>query len=456
MIKDAIDSRGGTTGAERATESGAASESSVQNSHPLKRLLVLLACVFVAMVGFGIVLPVLPFYTERLVRAGGASARDVAIQVGLLTAVYPLAQLLFAPLWGRWSDTLRRKRIVLVGISGAAVGQTLFAFASSLPALYVARAVGGILTAALFPATAAYVADGTTTAQRARGMAWLGTAVSLGAVAGPGLGGVLARTTWQLRAASGAVVVSSFAVPFLAAAALALIALAAALVWLPESSPARSASESQARAEPAPRAAGGTKGADGLAKHPQRGSALAPLLVMAGAGQFGLALFEATFALYANRMWNYGPAQIGVAFMVCGLVMALAQAGATAVLARRVGALAQVAGGFGLVGGSLALLPAARGRVLVLLTVAFLALGLALIVPNLAALIATRSSRQRTGRALGVQSAANSLGQVVGTLAGGALLAWRMEAPYFVAAAVLLGLGGAVGWREAKPPATAR
>ena len=415
-------------------------------THPTRGLLALLGCVFVAMIGFGITLPVLPFYTERLARAGGASARDVAIQVGLLTAVYPLAQLVFAPLWGRWSDSLGRKRVVLVGIAGAALGQTLFAFATTLPALYAARAVGGVLTAALFPAAAAYVSDATATGGRARGMAWLGVAASMGAVVGPGLGGLLAQTSWQLRTSAGRVIISSFAVPFLAAAVLAVLAFVAALMWVPDSRPAPVTSPIQGeRTEP-----GASGQAPRLGANPRPGLALQPLLMLAVAGQFGLALFEATFALYANRMWSYGPSEIGTAFMVCGLVMALAQVGVTTARARRVmGELMQVAAGFALVAASLAFLPAAGVRALVLMTVAVLALGLALIVPNLAALITTQGNRRRTGSALGAQGAANSLGQVLGTLAGAALLAWRMEAPYFAAAATLAAVGVAVGRQAA-------
>ena len=207
--------------------------------------------------------------------------------------------------------------------------------------------------------------------------------------------------------------------PFLAATTLALLAFAGALAWLPEARTAPVNADA-----PADLAQGGA----------DRPRALWPLLALAVAGQFGLAIFESTFALYGNRMWNYGPSEIGAAFMACGLVMTIAQIGVTTSLARRaMGELTQVALGFGMVGAGLALLSVARGRVAVLAVVAVLALGLALIAPNLAALIAMRSSRARTGRALGIQSAANSVGLVLGTLAGGGLLAWQMEAPFLMA-----------------------
>ena len=202
-----------------------------------KRLLVLLGCLLVATIGFGVTLPVLPFYTERfaLRRPGAGWIGSVAVQVALLTAVYPLLQLLVAPLWGRLSDRVGRRRVLLIGIAGAAASYLLFGFARSLAMLYVARATGGLLSSAIFPAAASYVADSTTDAQRSRGMAWLGTASSLGAVLGPALGGTLARTGWELGASGGAALISSFAIPFLAAALLALAALASVFLWLPES-----------------------------------------------------------------------------------------------------------------------------------------------------------------------------------------------------------------------------
>ena len=145
-----------------------------------KHLLVLFFCLFLVMIGFGITLPVFPFYAERLARAGGASQGVAAVHVGLLTGLYALMQFLFAPLWGRWSDRIGRKPLVLIGIAGFAVAQALFGLANSLWLFYGARLIGGILSSAMFPAVTAYVADVTTEDERSRGMAWEGTAVSLG------------------------------------------------------------------------------------------------------------------------------------------------------------------------------------------------------------------------------------------------------------------------------------
>ncbi len=200
-----------------------------------RHLFVLLACLFVIMIGFGITLPVLPFYVERLALAAGATQQSVAIHVGLVTGVYALGQLLFAPLWGRWSDRIGRRPLILIGIGGYVIAQTLFGLATPLWLLYAARILGGILSSATLPVSAAYVADMTTDKERGRGMAWLATAVSLGFVVGPALGGILSRTDLHFAAQYGLFMIDSFSIPFFAAAFLGLLTFFAAMRWLPES-----------------------------------------------------------------------------------------------------------------------------------------------------------------------------------------------------------------------------
>ncbi|HEY5931296.1 MAG TPA: MFS transporter, partial [Nitrospira sp.] len=133
--------------------------SSSERSHGRNALPTLLMALFVVMIGFGVTLPVLPFFTERLVRADGESRDSIAFHVGMLTAIYALMQFVMAPVWGRWSDTIGRRRLMLTGIAGAMASQFLFAVSTSLWLLYLARTAGGILSSALFPAAAAYIAD---------------------------------------------------------------------------------------------------------------------------------------------------------------------------------------------------------------------------------------------------------------------------------------------------------
>ena len=166
--------------------------------------------------------------------------------------------------------------------------------------------------------------------------------------------------------------IDGFSVPFVAAALLGMITLVAAVRWLPE-----------LMAVPAPHAAGDTVNRDWRAL----ARSLGPLLGMAFVAPLGLALFEATFALYGQAKFGYGPARVAALFVVCGLVMTVFQIGAVGLLAGRIRETVQIGAGFGLLGTGLALRAIVRSTFLVLALVGLLALGTALISPNLAALI---------------------------------------------------------------------
>lgn len=398
---------------------------------PKKPLMLVLACLFVVMIGYGITLPVLPFYTERLAMAEGSSSDSAAIHVGLLTAIYPLMQLVFAPLWGRWSDRAGRKPLLLIGMGGFAVAQALFGVSTSLAALYGARIVGGILSSATIPTVTAYVTDMTSESNRSRGMAWQGTAVSLGVVVGPALGGVLSRGDLHLDFGFQHFRADSFSTPFFAASALALLALLAAVRVLPESLPIKAAD-------------GGTEVLDFQWRGVVR--TLAPLLGLALAAQFGLAMFESTFALHARRMLDYGPSEVGAAFMVCGLVMAVLQAGVVGFLGGGGNGTRQIAAGFSIMGVALFLFVFLRGLPFVLAAVGWLALGMALVAPNVAALV-SRGGGHNTGAVMGILNAANSVGQVGGPALGGFMFAWGMPLAYTLTGALMLAIGLMLAWR---------
>jgi DHA1 family multidrug resistance protein-like MFS transporter len=407
-----------------------------------KHLFVLLGCLFVVMIGLGVTMPVLPFYVERLALAEGVSRQSVAMHVGLLTGVYALGQLLFAPVWGRLSDRTGRRPLVLVGIGGYVIAQVLFGLATSLWLLYAARILGGILSSAILPVSAAYVVDLTTDEERSRGMAWLGTAVSLGFVVGPALGGTLSRRGLHFTARFWHFMIDSFSVPFFAAAALGLFTLLAAMRWLPES----------LHADDGLRIVREGKRTDwrGLVR------SLGPLLGLALAGQFALAIFEAMFALYAQAKFNFGPVEVGAVFVVCGLVMTVFQVGAVGILAGRISEIYQIGAGFALMGMSLSLLVTARTMFIVFALVGLLALGMAFISPNLAALISKRGGSRHAGAALGVQNAANSLGQTSGPLLGGVLFIWQINAPYLLTGILLIVVALAIGLKAGGVLRTAR
>ncbi len=402
-----------------------------------KNLFLLLACLFVVTIGFGITLPVLPFYAERLHIAGSTNRQTMAVHITLLTSIYALTQLIFSPFWGSWSDRVGRGPLVLLGLAGAAITQLLFGIVNSLWMLYAVRALGGFLTSAMLPAATAYIADITAERDRNRGMAWLGSAVSLGVVAGAALGSLSTRTELDFAISNRYFKIDGFSLPFFAAAVLAGIAFSIALRWLPESLHSRLAPASR---RPRPQA---IRWLDS-SKRP-----LLRLLALTIVGQFGLTIFEATFPLYSQEKLNYGPAEIGIVFMVCGLVMAVFQVIAVSYFSKYLSAIYQVALGFSLMGIGIALLLIMRTLPLVVGAVSLLSLGMAFVSPNLTALIANRGG-EHTGAILGMQNAASSLGQVGGPLLGGLLFAWQADAPYLIAGVFLGGLGLAIGFAKTR------
>ncbi|MDF2636944.1 MAG: major facilitator transporter, partial [Pelosinus sp.] len=155
-----------------------------------RALPILFLVMFLVMIGFGIIIPVLPFYAEEI----GANPT----QLGLLMAVYSLMQLIFAPFWGKLSDRIGRKPIMMMGIAGLALSFFMQAMATELWMLFAARIIGGILSSANMPTAMAYVADITTPENRGKGMGIIGAATGLGFVFGPAIGGVFSKTSMNL------------------------------------------------------------------------------------------------------------------------------------------------------------------------------------------------------------------------------------------------------------------
>lgn len=199
----------------------------------IKKLSLLLVCLFVVAIGFGVSLPVLPFFFTHL-HAAAVPLETIAIHTTFLTSIYAFVQLIASPFWGQWSDRVGRRPLILLGIAGSAVAQILFGLASSVTMLYVVRALGGFLAAAMLPAATAYVADITTDRDRAKGMALVGTASSLGAIVGPAFGGLTTREDLHFTLGLFDLKIEKYAPPFFLAAALMFLTLLVAFRWLPE------------------------------------------------------------------------------------------------------------------------------------------------------------------------------------------------------------------------------
>jgi MFS family permease len=345
--------------------------------------------VLLDLIGFGIVIPILPFITPRL----GGSEFDIA----LIIATYAVFATLVAPLWGRLSDRLGRKPILMLCTIGAAAAYSLLAFATSLWMIYAARALAGVM-AGNFPVASAMMADITPPEERARGMGLVGAAFGLGLVIGPVLGGLLAGPD------------GSFTVPCLLAAVMSVLAVLAAWAFLPES---RHAAERAAT----PTSVGGLWS---LLRATQ--SRLLMLQYVLHTGSISAITY--LFPLWVYALLDWEAREVGIVFGVVGAIMALNQGLLMGRLVNLAGEvmLLRVCTSLFLVGQLLALFASgAAGMV----TSLILALGGAtLCMPILNAMTSRRGGVDERGRLLGAASAAAGLGRIAGPIVAGGLLSF--------------------------------
>jgi len=371
-----------------------------------------LAAVLVVAMGYGIVLPVLPFLLAGDLGAAGSEA--IAWHTGLLTGVYMIAVFLFAPLWGRVSDRIGRRMVILFGLAGFSGAILSFAFASSLVSAYVLRLFAGLFAAAVVPVIFARVGDEQAVQERARSFAWLYAANALGFLLGPALSG------WLVYAGAPEA-------PFFTVAALS------GLLWLVTY-----------RQPPKPRL-----------RRPRavvvetKETSLFSLLALSFLVMVGLGAYEVGIALHGQQILNLGPREIGWMFAECSLIMILAQSVALAPLVRRHGGAQLLAPGMLAMAAGVGLLPYAANYSLSLLAVGMFAAASGLLIPVLAYLVSLAAGAAQ-GAVLGQQTAFASLGQAVGSAAAGWLFALQEEALFWVTAGLLS--GGVLIVRRAQLP----
>lgn len=366
-------------------------------------LMALLFTVFLDLLGFGMIIPILALYAERF----GVS--DVAITG--LAAIYSVMQLLFAPIWGRMSDRYGRRPILLLSIAGSCLSQLGYALAPSFAWLVVARALAGVCGANI-SAAQAYIADSTEGKDRAAGMAMLGSALGLGFAFGPVFGGLLGLDDPHL--------------PFLAASMLSLGNFIVAFFTLRE--PLAAAQRTAARAL--------------TWKSLARTVATPRLRVLIGllfVVTFGFAQLEGTFPLFLERRFGFGRREVSWVFAGMGAVIIVAQGVLVRRLVNRVGERALVIAGTALMATGMALAALAHGMATLVASAGLVALGSGLNSPALSSLISRATDGDQQGGVLGVSQSFSALARGLGPLCGGVLLAYGPGAPYVAAAGFMLG-----------------
>ncbi len=380
-------------------------------------LAIIFLTVFIDLLGFGIIIPLLPFYAESF----GANA----FVVGLLSTSFSLMQFLFSPVLGRLSDRIGRRPIILLGLAGSCASYLVLAVASSLAVVFLARIVGGIAGANI-PTAQAYIADVTTPENRAKGMGLVGAAFGLGFIFGPAIGGILSHF--------------GPSAPMWSASALCGANLVAAYFLLPESRSVDSTRRTLGRMEALHRAM-----AD------RRLILLLALYFIVTAAFSG---FEATFALFSERRFGFTVATIGYLFAFIGGTLALVQGVLVGRVVKRVGEARLIPVAIAVIGIGIGLVPFAWTLPALLAAVATLAVGMGFNGPALSAMVSRLTHADDQGGMLGLASSLASLGRVVGPAWGGFLFdAWGMTTPYLSAAAFMfVAVGVAVASLHSAPP----
>jgi DHA1 family tetracycline resistance protein-like MFS transporter len=382
----------------------------------LSPLIIVFVTVFIDLLGFGIIIPLLPFYAETF----GATA----FTVGLLATSFSLMQFIFAPIWGRVSDRVGRRPIILLGLLGSCLSYFGFGMASTLTSLFAARIFAGIAGANI-PTAQAVVADLTTPENRAKGMGMVGAAFGLGFIFGPAIGGFLSRY--------------GYSVPAFFASGLSLVNFIAAWFLLPET------------LKPEHRAIERVGRLDALR------SALArphlPLLLVIGfLVVAAFSAFESTFALFAERSYGFHASSIGYVFAFVGIILVIVQGFLVGKVVKKIGEHHIVPASLAIVAIGLLMIPATRSVAALLVANGVMAVGMGFNNPSLMSLVSRYSAAEDQGGVMGLTQSLNSLARIVGPLWGGfAFDHLGIGMPYITSAAVM-GIAAALSihalWRS--------
>jgi MFS family permease len=405
-------------------------------------VLVIFLTVFIDLIGFGIILPLIPSYGEHFGARG--------ITIGLIFASFSAMQFIFSPIWGRLSDRHGRRPILLISTAGAAASYALFACSTGLEnhtaalwLMVVSRMFAGICGGNITVAQA-YIADITPPAERSKKMGLIGMAFGLGFTFGPLIGAVSLRHWGETG-------------PGWFAAALCAANFLLALFILIESHKPDSA-----QAAPRPHL-------DQWA-HTLREPKVGFLVIVFFLATFCFSCFESTLTLLVGANFHLGfvrdatsASTVGYLFFYCGIIGAFVQGGAIGRLVKRMGEPKLIALSLVLTAVSFAWIPFIQGAsqfswkglfqpaglpwVWLLMALTLLSVGTSLTRPPLFGLLSNLTPAHEQGATIGVAQGAGSLARILGPVFATALLAWSAPLPYLVCAAVLLGTTALVGWR---------
>ena len=363
-------------------------------------LVIIFITIFIDLVGFGIVIPVLPLYAERY----GASESTI----GLLLAVYSMMQFIFAPILGKISDRVGRRPVLLVSLIGTSVGFLIMGFANRLPQgigfvgisatliwLFTARIIDGISGGNISTAQA-YIADVTPPEERSRGMGLIGVAFGLGFIFGPAIGGVMSHVSPEA--------------PFFFASALAAANVTALYFLLPES------------LSPEHRGQAHSRGNLFDVLKESGNWHLKSVMATYFFATLAFAMMTATYALFASKRFAFDATHTGYVFAFVGVIGAVIQGGLLGRLVKAFGEKTLAVVGTAIFAVSLFALPISGTVAMLLLTSTGVAIGNSFVTPTLNGMASKGVGPAAQGRILGMMASAASLARIFGPVLGGVLL----------------------------------
>lgn len=357
-------------------------------------LIIIFVTVFIDLIGFGMVIPILPFY------ANTSPFNATPLEIGFLVASYSLMQFFFSPLLGRLSDRYGRRPILFISLLGSAIGYAVLGFATTLLLVFVGRIIGGI-TGGNISTAQAYIADVTTKENRSKGMGLFGAAFGLGFILGPAIAGVLSKYGVHI--------------PFYFAAVLSLANAVALYFVLPESLKA------SARAALPGRRNRILELFESLSDKEFREINLVYFLLVTA-----FSIMTYAFVLYTAYRFDYSPEENGYLFAFVGSVSILAQGFLFSRLVKKFGESSLIVVGCLLMVASLFAVPLvgpkSGGLIGLLIGTAVLAFGNSLASPGLTSLASKTAHEHDQGRALGIMQSGASLARAIGPIVGGLLL----------------------------------
>ncbi|MGG0656908.1 MFS transporter [Rummeliibacillus pycnus] len=380
-------------------------------------LIILLSNIFIAFLGVGLIIPVMPSFMNIMHLSGKT--------MGYLMATFAVAQLLMSPLAGRWVDRYGRKNIIIIGLFLFGISELIFGLGTQVWVLYLSRMLGGISAAFIIPGVTAYVADITSVQERPKAMGYISAAISTGFIIGPGLGGFIAE--YGIR------------VPFFFAAAIAFLACISSLFILKEPLTKEQLAEISAK----------TKQINFINDIKK---SLNPLyfipFIIVFVLAFGLSAYETVFSLFSDHKFGFTPKDIAAIITISSIFGVIVQIFMFGKMVDKLGEkkLIQIC----LITGAILAVTSTviSGFWVVLVVTSFIFLAFDLLRPALTTFLSKTAGKEQ-GFIAGMNSTYTSLGNIIGPTIGGILFDVNIHYPYLFAAVIMvIGLGITFVWKE--------